>query len=154
MAALVPLLGLSAGATGVLSTIAAVAPTVFGVMGAIGQVQAGKAQQQEYNRQAREERVAANIQSARMRREARLMQSRDRALMLEGGALSGTAFGVLKQNAAIQELDALTVTYQGEQQAQTSEARGRASRVSPLTIFSAAVSGLSKIDPLNIGGQI
>ena len=74
--------------------------------------------------------------------------------MLEGGALSGTAFGVLKQNAAIQELDALTVTYQGEQQAMTSEARGRASRVSPLTIFTAAIGGLNNIDPLNIGGQI
>ncbi|MGL4310285.1 MAG: hypothetical protein ACRCSU_07335 [Paracoccaceae bacterium] len=150
MAELVAVLGLGAKATGILSSIATIAGPVLGVAGAVQGVAEGGKQAAEYSRQAREERVMAGIQAARMRRAARQKQSADRTAMAEGGALSGSAFGVLEQNALAQELDALTVTFQGEQAARGLEFQAKQSRVSPLTIFSSAVEGFSSMDPLNL----
>ena len=154
MAQLLPLLGVGKAAMGGLSTIATIAGPLLGIAGAASRVAEGNRQAGEYNRQAKEERVSASVRAARMRREARLSASRDRVMMLEGGAYSGTAYGVLRQNEASAEVDALTTIYQGEQAALGSEARAQASRVSPLTIFSAAIEEFSDMDPLNIGGRI
>jgi hypothetical protein len=73
--------------------------------------------------------------------------------MLEAGALAGTGEGVLEQNAVAQELDALTIEFQGEQRARSAEYQAAQARraASPLKIFSAAISGFSQMDPLNIG---
>lgn len=154
MAQVLGLLGVGKAATATLSTISTIAAPVLSVAGAVSGVQAGKAQQAEFNRQARDERVTASIRGARERRTARIQQSRDRLTMLEGGSLSGTAFDLLRQNQTATELDVMTGIYEGEQRARSAEARGRASRKSPLTVFSAAIDGFNQVDPLNIGGQV
>jgi hypothetical protein len=154
MAQLLVGLGAGGGALSTVSTIATVAAPVLQIAGAIQRVNEGRQQEAEYKRQATEERVTSSIRAARMRRDARLAQSRNRTAMAESGALSVSGEGVLKQNAVAAELDALTVQYQGEQAARSAEARGRASRVSPLTVFATAVNAFNDVDPLNIGGQI
>lgn len=152
MAAILGALGASAGVTSALSAFTTIAAPVLGVASAISGVQAQKQQAAEYTRQAREERVAAGIQAERMRRAARQRQSAARVSMAEGGALSGTAFGVLNQNAVAQEMDALTVIYQGEQAARGAEFNAQQSRAlaSPLNVFSAAITGFNDMDPLNL----
>jgi hypothetical protein len=147
-------LGAGSGAMATASTIATIAAPVLSIAGAMQKIGEGRQQEAEFKRQATEERVTSSIRAARMRRDARLAQSRNRTAMAESGALSVSGEGVLKQNAVAAELDALTVQYQGEQQARSSEARGRASRVSPLTVFSAAINSFNQMDPLNVGGQI
>lgn len=156
MATLVPLLGLGAGATAGLATAATIAGPVLGVMGAVSQIGEARAQEAEFKREAVETRVAANVNAEKMRREARQKQSRDRTAMAEGGALAGTGEGVLDQNAVAQELDALTVEFQGEQRAKGSEFQAQQARKqgSVLNVFSSAVEGFNQMDPLNIGGQI
>jgi len=152
MAQLLLTLGASAGTVSTLSTIASIAAPVLGIASALGQMGEAKAQSKEFNRQAREERVTAGIRAERMRRQSRLQQSRDRTAMSEGGALAGTGQGVLDQNAVAQELDALTVVYEGEQAGRGAEFRGMQARrsASPLNVFSAAVRGFSQVDPLNL----
>jgi len=156
MAALLPLLGASAGTMATMSTIATVAAPVLGVMSAISGISQAKQQSAEFKRQATEERLMANINAESMRRSARQQQSRDRTAMVEGGVMSGTSFGVLEQNAVAQELDALTVQFTGEQRAVGAEFQAQQARkaAGPLDVFSAAVTGFSAMDPLNIGGQI
>ena len=154
MAALVPLLGLGASATATLSTIATIGGAIIPVLGAVAGVAEGKAQAAEFERQAQEQRVTASVQAARALRDARVRQSRDRVAMLQGGSLSGTAFDVLNSNQVVDELDAATIIFQGEQAARQSQAQAQASKVSPLTIFSSAVGSFSQIDPLNLGGQV
>lgn len=152
-AVLSPLLA-KIGAGGLFTTlgqIATIASPVLGVASAIQGNKAAKEQAAEYSREARETRVNASIAAERQRRAARVAQSRDRTALAEGGALSGTALGVLDQNAVAQELDALTVAYQGEQQARGADFRAKQARksASPLNIFTAAVQGFNQIDPLN-----
>lgn len=154
MAVLLGALGAGSGLMSGLSTIATIAGPVLSIAGAVSRVQEGRSQQAEFNRQAKEERVTSSIRAARMRRDGRIRQSRERLMMLEGGAGSGTAFDVLRQNAAADEADAMMAIFSGEQAARGSEARGRASKVSPLTIFSTAIDSFSQVDPLNIGGQV
>ena len=154
MAGLIPLLGLSAETTATLSTIATIGGAVIPVLGAVASVAEGKAQSAEFDRQAQEQRVSASVQAARALRDARVRQSRDRVAMLQGGSFSGTAFDVLSSNQAVDELDAATIIFQGEQAARGSEAQAQASKVSPLKIFSAAVQSFSQVDPLNIGGEV
>ena len=154
MAPLIPLLGLGAGVAATLSTIATVAGPVLGVMGAIGGLQESAAQSAEFTREATETRVMSGINAGKLRREARQKQSRDRTAMAEGGALAGTGAGVLNQNAVAQELDALTVEFQGEQRAKGADFQAQQAKGSVLDVFSAAVTGFNDMDPLNIGGQI
>lgn len=154
MAELLVAIGVGAKTAAAISTVTAVAAPVFAVGSSIAQYKESKDQAAEFSRQARDERVMSSIKAARVRRDARVKQSRDRVSMLESGAASGTALDVLKQNAAMDELDALTVQYQGEQQARGLDARAKASKRSPLTIFSTAIDSFSQVDPLNVGGQI
>ena len=153
MAALLAGLGAAGGFLSTLSTIATIASPVIGIMGAVAEIGEAKAQEAEFERQAKEERIMASVEAERTRRAARQEQSRSRVSMLEGGALSGTAFGVLEQNAVAQELDALTVEFMGEQRGTAAEFQAAQARrsASPLKIFSAAISGFSQLDPLNIG---
>lgn len=152
MAAILPLLGVGAKATALFSTLSTIAGPVLGIASAIKANQEAKAQSAEFTRQAREERVTAGIQAARMRRAARAKQSADRVSMAEGGALSGTGLGVLDQNAVAQELDALTVQYQGEQAGRAADFRAKQAKAGfgALNIFSAAVKGFNDMDPLNL----
>lgn len=140
------------GAVSTISTVASVAGAVLPVVGAIQQNRAAREQEAEFERQSREERLFASIQAEKDRRAARQRQSAERAAFIEGGAFSGTAMGVLEQNAVAQELDALTVEFQGEQQARGSEFRARQAgrSASPLNVFSAAIEGFNQFDPLNI----
>ena len=156
MAALLPLLGASTGAMAGLSTIATIAAPVLGVMSAISGISEAKQQSAEFKRQATEERLMSNINAEKMRRESRQQQSRDRTAMIEGGVMSGTSLGVLDQNAVAQELDALTVQFTGEQRATGSEFQAQQARgaTGPLDVFSAAVTGFSSMDGLNIGGVV
>lgn len=152
MAQVLLALGASGGAVSTISTIASIAAPVLGVVGTISQIKAAKEQEAELERQGKEQRIMASVEAERARREARFRQSRDRTAMLEGGALSGTAEGVLEQNAVAQELDALTVEFRGEQQQRASQfaARQAGRRVGVLDVFSSAISGFSQVDPLNI----
>ena len=152
-ATLAMMFGASSGVTSTIATITSVAQPVLGVMGAISGIQEAKAQEAEFERQSKEERLMASIEAERMRREGRQKQSAERVAMLESGAMSGTAEGVLEQNAVAQELDALTVEFRGEQRARAAEFQAeQAGRgASPLNIFSAAVEGFSDFDPLNVG---
>ena len=154
MAQLIPLLGIGAGAAGTLSTIATVAGPVMGIMGALAGAGEARAQANEFERQGTEERLVANINAEKTRRAARQEQSKSRAAMAESGALSGTAQGVLDQNAVAQELDALTVEFQGEQRGKAADfsATEARKRGSFLNVISAGVEGFSSMDPLNIGG--
>lgn len=141
-----------AGALSTISTVASVASPVLGVVGALQAAGEAKAQKAEFERQATEERLFASIEAEKVRRDARQRASAERAAFIEGGAFSGTAQGVLEQNAVAQELDALTVEFQGEQRARGAEFQaqqaGRAA--SPLNVFSAAVEGFNQFDPLNV----
>lgn len=152
MAQLLLALGASTGAVSTVSTIASIAAPVLSVVGAISQVKAAKEQAAEHEREAAEHRIMAGVEAERARRRDRQIQSASRVSMLEGGALSGTAQGVLDQNAVAQELDALTVEFQGEQKARGAEFRAAQAKrgASPLSIFSAAVKGFSAMDPLNV----
>lgn len=156
MAQLLLMAGASAGTAATVGTIATIAAPVLGVMSAISEVGAAKEQTAEFERQATEERVAANINAEKTRRQARQAQSASRTAMAEGGVLSGTSFAVLDQNAVAQELDALTIEFQGEQRGQSAEFQAAQARksASPLNVFSSAVEGFSSMDPLNIGGQV
>lgn len=153
MAQLMAMMGASAGTVSTVATVMEIAQPVLGVMGAVAAAGEAKAQTSEFERQATEERLMAGIEAERTRRAARQKQSAERVAMLEGGALSGTAEGVLEQNAVAQELDALTVEFRGEQRAKSAEFQAQQSRraASPLNIFSAAVEGFSDMDPLNVG---
>lgn len=153
MAELLLAAGMSAGTVSTISTVASVAAPVLGVVGAISANQEAKAQAAEFERAADESRLMASIEAERQRKQARQRQSAERAAFLEGGAFSGTAMGVLEQNAVAQELDALTVEFQGEQQARGQEFSAAQARqsASPLNVFSAAVSGFNDFDPLNVG---
>ena len=152
---LTTLFGVSAGTASTIGTIATVASPVLGVMGALANAQAKQEQKREYEREAAETRIMASVEAERMRRQARQTQSRARTSMAEGGALSGTSFGVLDQNAVAQELDALTVEFQGEQRAKGAEFKASQVKSGFLDVFSSAVSGFSQMDPLNLtpGGQ-
>ena len=152
MAQLLLAAGLGAKTVATVSTVAEVAGAVLPVVGAVQGIQEAKAQEAEFEREATESRLMAGIEAERVRREARQRQSAERAAFIEGGAYSGTAQGVLQQNAVSQELDALTVEFQGEQRARGAEfAADQAGRsASPLNVFGAAVSGFSDFDPLNI----
>lgn len=153
MAFLMTALGASASTVSTVASIAEIASPILGVTSAFAGMQEARAQEAEFDRQAKEERIMAGIEAERMRREGRQRQSADRVAMLESGALSGTAVGVLEQNAVAQELDALTVEFRGEQQARAAEFQAdQAARAgTPLGVFSAAVDGFSDFDPLNVG---
>lgn len=153
MAELLIAAGLGAKAASTVATVASVAAPVLSVAGAVQGVQEAKAQEAEFEREATESRLMAGIEAERMRRDARQRQSAERAAFIEGGAYSGTAQGVLQQNQVAQELDALTVEFQGEQRARGAEfAASQASRAaSPLNVFGAAVRGFNDFDPLNVG---
>lgn len=146
-------LGMSASAAATMSTIVTVAQPLLGIAGALASMGEASAQAAEHERQAKEERIMASVEAERHRRSSRQSQSRDRVSMLEGGALSGTAQGVLDQNAVAQELDALTVEFQGEQRGRAAEFQAQQAKrgASPLKVFSAAIDGFANMDPLNIG---
>ena len=146
------MLGASSGTVSTIATVVEVAKPILGIMSAVSAAGEAKAQSQEFERQASEERIMAGIEAERTRRAARQKQSAERVAMLEGGALSGTAEGVLEQNAVAQELDALTVEFRGEQRAKSAEFEAAQAKrgASPLNIFSAAVEGFSDMDPLNL----
>lgn len=152
LAVIGPQLGLGAKALTTIGKIVTIAQPIAGIATAVAGAAQARQQANEYKRQGREERVAANLKAERMRRQARLRESRDRVAMLEGGALSGTAPGVLNQNAVAYELDALTVEYQGEQAGRSADfnAKQAKRRAGPLPIFSAAIRGFSQIDPMNL----
>lgn len=153
MSELMLALGASTEAVSTLSTVMTVAQPVVAIGSALAGMQESKAQEAEFKRQAIEERVMSGVEAEKARRAARLRQSAERVAMLEGGALSGTAEGVLEQNAVAQELDALTVEFRGEQRARGAEFQAQQARraASPLNVFSAAIEGFSDMDPLNVG---
>lgn len=150
MAELLLTLGASAGTAGTIGSIATVMGPVLQVAGAISGVQAANAQSAEYERSAAESKIMASIESERMRRHARQVQSQTRAGMAEAGVLSGTSLGLLDQNAVAQELDALTVEFRGEQQARGYQAQAGQSKKGYLDVFSTAISSFGKMDPLNL----
>lgn len=153
MAPVLLAMGASAATASTVATIATVASAVLPAVGALQQAGEAKQQEAEFERQATEERLFSSIEAERSRRQARQVQSAQRAAFIEGGAFSGTAQGVLDQNAVSQELDALTVEFQGEQRAKGAQFQaqqaGRAA--SPLNVFGAAIQGFNQVDPLNIG---
>jgi len=155
MAELLLTLGVGTGAAGTIATAATIASPVLGVMGALAGVQERQEQRAEFEREAKESRIMASAEAAKMRREARQRQSRSRAMMAEGGVLSGTSLGGLDQNAIAMELDALNVEFQGEQQAKSAEFQASQSKANYLDVFSSAVEGFTQMDPLNLtpGGK-
>lgn len=143
--------GLGGGLLSTISTVAAIAGPVLAIAGAAQGRQEAQAQSAEFGRQATEERLMASVESERMRRAARQRQSIERTSMIEGGALSGTAVGVLDQNAVAQELDALTVEFQGEQRGRAADFQASQQPTGALPIFTAAIKGFNQFDPLNLG---
>lgn len=142
-----------AGGAATIGTIATIASPILGVASALSGNAAARQQAREFDRQSREERVAASIEAEQARRAARQRQSASRAAMAEGGVLSGTSLGVLDQNAVAMERDALMVEYRGEQRGRAAEFQAAQARKSSsvLNVFSAAVEGFNSMDPLNIG---
>lgn len=115
---------------------AAAASTAVGTYGAIQQAEAqsqaaeNQAKAQQYNAQIadRNAKIAeANAQSASQFANVKEESQRRRFAQLEGAAMagvaqSGTGFGgtnmaIIEQNAIENELDALTIRYEGQQQA-------------------------------------
>lgn len=135
-----------------VGTIATIASPVMGMAAAAEQNKADRRQAAELERQGIESEVAANVEAAMYRKSSRHRQARDKASQIEAGVYSGTAYGVEEQNMLVDEREALMIEYQGEQQrkgAQFNAAEYRAS-ASPLRVLSAAVSGFSSMDPLNL----
>lgn len=147
-----------------ISTIGTVAAVGSGVLGAAtaytgarneAAIMKGQAAQNE--QAAKDRRVASSIEAERLRRQNRIAMSRGRAGMAEAGALSGTSLDLLDQNSVALELDALTVQYGGDREAQSLQTSGgfmrsEANRVRGTGVPAAAgslLSGLSRIDPLN-----
>jgi len=152
-------LGASASTAATIGTVATVASVVLPVLGAVKGNKEAKAQASEFTRQATEARVASSIEAEKLRRKNRIKQSSDRVSFAEGGALSGTAFGVLDQNAVAQELDALTVEFRGEQQGTSADFQAQQARksASPLNVLTAGIGALNQVDPLNLpsgGGSV
>lgn len=122
--------GLSA-TIGIVTAISAIASTAFGV---VSSIQQGKAQQAEYNYQAKVAQENAKIaeQNAAMERqqgieEARLQRikaaqaigSQKTAMAANGvDVTQGTALDVIEDTAAMGELDALQTRYNYERKAQ------------------------------------
>lgn len=154
MAQLLLALGASGGTLATVGAAAEIAAPVLGIMGSVSSYKAQSDQATAYRQAATRTEVAENLNAARMRRKARVQQSRDRLAMAEAGALSGTAYGVITQNAVERELDALTVEYRGREQAAGMRAEAAATEPSVLSIFSSAVSGFSDFDPLNVDDGI
>lgn len=119
-----------------LAAAAAVASTAVGAYGAIQQAEAqaqaasNQAKAQEYNAKIadRNAKIAEmNAQSASEFANVKEESQRRRFAQLEGAAMagiaqSGTGFGgtnmaMIEQNAIENELDALTIRYEGQQQA-------------------------------------
>lgn len=107
-------------------------------MSAIGAIKQGEAQQAQYQAQAQAQeynakiaennaRVAmdqANAQEEQQRRRFRMMQGEAIASAAQSGAgLSGSNKDIIEQNALMNELDALTIRYQGQNQAQGLQAQ-------------------------------
>ena len=151
MASLLLAGGAAGGLFSTLATVATVAAPVLGVASAMQGIKEGKEQEGELKRQATEERLMSNVQAERVRRDSRQRQSAERTAMIEGGAFSGTAQGVLDQNAVAQELEALDVSFRGEQQGRAAEFAAEQSKGSPLNVFGAAIEGFNQMDSLNIG---
>ncbi|MEL6278482.1 MAG: hypothetical protein AAFR28_06305 [Pseudomonadota bacterium] len=109
----------SAGTIGtVLSAIATIGGVVSSVAGARNQAGVLEAQAASADAQASSVEAAGGREAALMRRRARLQQSKEQATFAQSGSLSGSAFGVLDQNAVYDELDALTTVYNASQSAQ------------------------------------
>lgn len=109
----------------VLSVVGTVAGAASTVAGGIAESRQQKAQASVIEQQGRNEAIQRGIEAENMRRQNRVRQAAARASLAEGGSLSGTAFGFLDQNAVAQEVDALTVEYQGRLAKGTAAAQGQ-----------------------------
>ncbi len=133
--------GLTAAGVGAKTAAAigsglSIASTGLSVFSAISQgnaqADAAKAQAGILESRANSERVAASVNAERERRRARQRQSAQRGMAIEslgGGALQvGTTQGVLDQAAVYDELDALTIKYNGDLRASGFDAQADQSR--------------------------
>jgi len=139
-AAGVSALGVATGVANAALAIGAIAGIGSSAMGAVSSYQQGKAQQQQYNYQAKVAQENARIeqQNASMERqqgieEARLQRikasqaigSQKTAMAANGvDVTQGTALDVIEDTAAMGELDALQTRYNYERKAQAYEAQG------------------------------
>lgn len=117
-----------------------IASTAVSALGAIRQGQAqqaaykAQAQAQEYNAKVAENNARAaldqaNAQEEQQRRKFRMLQGEAIAGAAQSGAgLSGSNKDVIEQNALFNELDALTIRYQGQNQAQGLQAQANLDR--------------------------
>jgi len=123
-------------------TIISIASTAMSALGAMRQADAqaasyqAQAQAQEYNATVAENNARATMDQANAKEE----QQRRRFRMMQGGAIaaaaqSGAGLGqsdsnsqVLEQNALMNELDALTIRYEGQTQAQGLQAQAEIDR--------------------------
>lgn len=152
MAQLLMALGASAPAMATMSQVATVAGPVFGVMSAARGIGESRQQAAEFERSAAEQLMVSQAEAEMARKEARYRQSRDLVSLAEGGALSGTGRDVIDYNAVQRELDALTIEFRGQQAARGETFRADQARKSSgvIDVFSAAVDGFSRMDPLNL----
>lgn len=152
-------LGMSAGTAGGIGAAASILTPILSIAGAAAEMSAANAQAAEYEREAKEARVAGHYEASAERRRTRQSMAAERGAMIEGGAYSGTSLGLEAQNVAASELDALLLEYRGTQHGRSAEFSAAQARrsASPLKLFTAAVSGFSNFDPLNLapgGGAI
>lgn len=165
MAMLLGAVGGAAGGLGSLGTILGVVQMGLEFVGGMQQASQAKkianfnAAQMEEN--ARQERMMGSVQASRERRRNRAVLASQTASFADAGALSGTAYGALDQSAVNQEMDALTLEYQGylrglnlENQAQVTRYEGqqRANSIRAGAI-GGALGGIMSFDPLNVGGS-
>lgn len=137
--------------------ILSIVGTAMSALGAIRQGQAqeaaykAQAQAQEYNAKVAENnaRVAmdqANAQEEQQRRKFRVLQGEAIASAAQSGAgLSGSNKDIIEQNALFNELDALTIRYQGQSQAQGLQAQAVLDR------YNAKAARQAGADAMNAG---
>lgn len=151
------ILGSALGASAANAGLAGLMATSAGVS-AVGALQQGRAQSAQYKSAAnaaeynaivakQNEEVAlgqANVAEEQQRRKFRSMQAEAIAGMAQTGtALDGSNADVLKQSALANELDALTIRYEGQMKARGLMAQSELDRMSARASRSAASSAVT-----------
>ena len=161
--------GVAAKTASTIGTVVSTVATVASVGSAIATpIIAGKRQEKQEKANAERLRadanrreVAASVQAERERRRSRQMIANQEASLTEAGVASGTSLDLVDQNSVALELDALTVEFAGEQQADSlRDSAAQREFVGSLAGSSGVLSGLgggvaslatsfNRFDPLN-----
>jgi len=121
--------------------------TVGALTGAMGAIQAGRAEVAANTYNAAQDRMEAATEEARRRREgARALGAIRAGISKSGVTTEGTPLMVLAESAGEAEIDALNARWQGEASARQYEMRAKSARKAiPFAVGSSLLTGAGKL---------